>query len=273
MKNNIETTGERLIEETYITTHSGYVIYLFHKASYELALPYCKDKKVIDLGCGSGYGSTFITKVSKNYTGVDVSNEAVLYAQERYGNNNTTFMKISSSEPLPFSDNSFDTALSFQVIEHVKLPDSYLQEAKRILKPNGTLIIITPDKANRLLCIQQPWNRWHLVEYSLDELKALAGKQFKIAKATRMGAIPEIANVELNRCKKIKWVTLILTLKIYPTRVRVAFLNALHNIISLLPKKKKHLNIETPLYTSDGIKLGVPSKESINLVVICKKTN
>src|SRR3546814_14268249 len=101
---------------------------------------------------------------------MDVAGYAIAYAKSHYTNENLHFLKVQADSPLPYPAASFDVVLSFQVIEHVLDDDAYLREARRILKPGGTLVVITPDRKNRLLPGQKPWNRWHVREYGMSDL-------------------------------------------------------------------------------------------------------
>lgn len=119
MKINLEPTGERAIEDAYRGSLGAYTIYAMHGASYRFVQDLCADKCVLDLGCGSGYGSHRIAAVAREVQGVDVAADAVAYAQQKYRHPGLSFRQIIAGQPLPFADGYFDVVLSFQVIEHV----------------------------------------------------------------------------------------------------------------------------------------------------------
>lgn len=230
MTMELEPTGERVIEDAYRDSLGGYVIYLMHMASYRFARAHCVGKKVLDLGCGSGYGIASLADAAAETVGVDVSPEAVAFASERYRANNLTFQRIDPNAPLPFADQSFDTVLSFQVIEHVSDEAAYLREARRVLKPGGVMIIVTPDRTLRLLPMQKPWNRWHLREYSAASLERIVAPWLHIESSLRMGAPDEIARVETRRYRTAKWMLLPVTLPFVPEFIRRRALDAVHRI-------------------------------------------
>src|SRR5690606_4123973 len=71
------------------------------------------------------------------------------------------------------ADNSFDTVVSFQVIEHIKDDRLFLQEIHRVLRPGGIAMITTPNRSMSLTR-----NPWHVREYLPAELKGLVAGIF-----------------------------------------------------------------------------------------------
>ena len=266
MKTKLEPTGERMIEEAYHRTLGGYVIYLIHSASYEFAEKYCYGKRVLDLGCGSGYGASRIASVALDVHAVDVSPEAIAYSAEHYARDNVHFLTIEPDAPLPFADESFDVVLSFQVIEHVVDDRAYLREASRVLAKNGVLILITPDRKHRLFPHQKPWNRWHLREYGMTELCLLVSECFKIERALEMGMRQDIAPVELKRYQLLKWVTLPFTLPFLPEIIRQNGLNLLHKLRGQQNKSKTETF--TPSFGIEVVEFAEQANNSLNLVIV-----
>ena len=157
-----------------------YLIYLIHVATYEFARSLVADRRVLDFGCGTGYGTHRLSGASTSIVGVDVSEDAIRFAASRYQAPNLSFQSIAPIEtaPLPFQDGSFEIVLSFQVIEHVPDPGRYLAEVVRVLADGGVLVMATPDRSTRLLPDQRPWNRYHRVEYDRAGLARLLRTQF-----------------------------------------------------------------------------------------------
>lgn len=266
MRTKLEPTGERMIEEAYHHSLGGYVIYLLHSASYELAEKYCKGKRVLDLGCGSGYGASRIASYALSVQAVDVSAEAVAFSSEHYPRENLSFLTIEPDASLPFPDESFDVVLSFQVIEHVVDDSAYLKEAARVLTKNGVLILITPDRKHRLLPLQKPWNRWHIREYGMTELRSLVSERFKIDRALEMGMRSDVAQIELKRYRLLKWVTLPFTLPFISEKIRQYSLNWIH-------KMRGERNISsagalTPSFGTEVVELSEQANHSLNLVIV-----
>lgn len=205
-----EPTSERVTEEAYLSCAGDYLIYLFHLASYDFTLPYVGGKRVLDFGCGTGYGAHRIAPSCAAVVGVDVSAEAVAYARSRYSAPNLEFQALPPVEqaPLPFEDASFDVVLSFQVIEHVPSPPAYLSEVRRVLSEDGVFVIATPDRTTRLLARQRPWNRYHVYEWAPAEFDRLLLAHFGRVEAFGMGADAAVLGGELRRAARTKWITL-----------------------------------------------------------------
>jgi SAM-dependent methyltransferase len=231
-----DPTSERVSVDEYQAHEGDYLIYLFHLASYDFALPYADGRRVLDFGCGTGYGADRIAKSCTSITGVDVAADAISFARSRYVRDNLNFEQIApvDDKPLPFADGSFDVVLSFQVIEHVPDPDRYLAEARRVLTDDGVMIVATPERGTRLLPGQRPWNRYHLVEYAPDELSTMMRAHFARVELNAMSADRAIIGRELNRSRNLKWATLPFTFPGAPERLRQAGLGGLKTIKSRL---------------------------------------
>ncbi|MCD9086157.1 class I SAM-dependent methyltransferase [Stenotrophomonas sp. SY1] len=271
MKIELEPTGERVIEDAYMHTLGAYTIYSMHAASYRFAEEICGDKKVLDLGCGSGYGAMRLSQKAAEVYGVDISGEAIAYADENYQRDNLHFQKIEPDARLPFPDSSFDVVLSFQVIEHVSDEDGYLQEARRVLAPGGTLIVITPDRRNRLFPGQKPWNRWHLREYDMDTLANLIGRHLSITKRFRMGASWKIASVEINRYRRTKWLCLPATLPFLPDSIRIAALNLAHRVLAARNRPRNASEINEFCFDERDFIIDEEAENSLNLIITAQK--
>jgi len=228
MKTTLEPTGERLIEAAYVTDRASCAIYVMHAASYGFAESRVSGLRVLDLGCGSGYGAARLAAVAASVTAVDVADDAIAFARTAYPRPNLGFQVIAADQQLPFADHSFDAIVSFQVIEHVADDDAYLAEARRVLVPGGLLILATPDRKHRLFPGQRPWNRWHLREYSAGQLTALVSRHFEVVEALRMGARSDIARIEIDRYRWTRLFTLPVTFPGAPEPWRRWGLNALH---------------------------------------------
>jgi len=174
----LKFTGERVVEG-----NTPQRIWLDHTARYEFATNYVKDKKVLDIACGTGFGSKILQeKGAKCVFGVDFSKEAVGFASKKYVGNGLKFM-IGDIIEIAFPDNVFDVIVSFETIEHVKQNEKALSELRRALKPSGLLIISSPNRkltSPGKSISDSPDNVFHVVEYSCGEFVQVLLKYFDV---------------------------------------------------------------------------------------------
>ncbi|MFC4025368.1 class I SAM-dependent methyltransferase [Oceanobacillus longus] len=94
--------------------------------------------KILDIGCGDGYGSFKLCSAGYCVTGVDLSNEMIQLAQSRMRGENMSFKQGDVNE-LPFEDNYFDAIIAINVLEWVEDPLHALKELQRVVKNNGLI--------------------------------------------------------------------------------------------------------------------------------------
>lgn len=270
---NTEPTTERIIVENYQSDQESYLLYLMHVATYKYSLPYIDGKKVLDYGCGSGYGSSLISKSCSQIIGVDVSNEAISHANKHFNAPNLSYLQIKRAEdaPLPFPDASFDVVLSFQVIEHVENVPAYLREIERVLVPGGYILIATPDRSSRLFSFQKPWNMWHLREYSQEQFHRELSDYFLNVKVLQIGGERNILKIELNRTKKLKWILLPVTLPFIPEFARKSALRFIKLVnYSLFRRSRPSQDVNTG-FDESVFSISDHEQVSVDLLAIANK--
>ncbi|MEP1487164.1 MAG: class I SAM-dependent methyltransferase [Algibacter sp.] len=164
-------TGERL--ETFI--HSRDTIEHLHR--YAIVNDYIKGKAVLDIACGEGYGSNLMSENAKFVFGVDIDSHAVGEAQVKYKKANIEF-KVGSADNIPLDDDSIDVIVSFETIEHHNKHHEMMSEIKRVLKPEGIVIISTPDKLY-YSDLRNLKNEFHIKELYKQEFLTLVSSYFK----------------------------------------------------------------------------------------------
>ena len=143
-----------------------------HLARYAFAARLARGKRVLDAGCGAGYGSAELARTAHSVIGIDVAPEAVDSRAPHYPLPTCTSSRRSCTA-LPHGDASFDLVVAFEVIEH--LPDwrDFLLEVRRVLAPDGQFIVSTP---NKLYYTEsrgpQGANPFHVHEFDFDEFRA-----------------------------------------------------------------------------------------------------
>lgn len=159
-----EFTGERLIPgEVNVDLLNE------HMARYTFAARLARGKRVLDAGCGAGYGSAELAHTALSVAAIDLAPEAIAYARENYRSPNLHFA-VGSCASLPHPNGAFDLVAAFEVIEH--LPDwrDFLLEVRRVLAPGGQFLVSTP---NRLYYTEsrgeEGANPFHVHEFTFDE--------------------------------------------------------------------------------------------------------
>jgi 2-polyprenyl-3-methyl-5-hydroxy-6-metoxy-1,4-benzoquinol methylase len=102
-----------------------------------------RDKKVLDLGCGMGEFSRILHEMGAEVICVDLSDESVSYVKSL----GFEVVKADLNDPLPYGDRSFDLVVLLDVLEHIFNSKDLLMEINRILKPEGYLLLSTPNSA------------------------------------------------------------------------------------------------------------------------------
>lgn len=147
-------------------------------------------QRVLDVGCGTGYGSAMVASLAGEVVGIDISEEAVAWARSRLRLDNVEFLVMSATE-LDFPDRSFNAACSIQVIEHIEDVELHLSEVVRVLRPGGRFVVATP---NRLTYSPSGLhNTFHVREYDAGELHDLLASHFREVEITGLHAGLDLA--------------------------------------------------------------------------------
>jgi SAM-dependent methyltransferase len=155
---------ERIIPDE---TEPGVVA--LHLKRYAFAEPWCGGRDVLDVACGAGYGTAALAESARNVVGGDLDEGAIAYAARRYGRPNVRF-EVVDAQALPYGAASFDTVCSFETIEHLARPEALVREAARVLRPDGTWLVSTPQAAETT---HAPENPFHRVEFARDDFVRL----------------------------------------------------------------------------------------------------
>lgn len=144
---------------------------------YELAAGYIKKwMKVLDIACGDGYGTKVLAKHCREIYGADIDRNIIEYNRINNGSSNIKY-HVKDVTKLSYNDNEFDAVTSMETLEHVDT-QKYFEELYRVLKPDGILILSTPQN----IFGEVPTNSSHVREYSMAELVKLCEIYFTIEK-------------------------------------------------------------------------------------------
>ncbi len=135
-----EFTGERLIPGQVDVD-----LLNEHMARYTFAARLARGKRVLDAGCGAGYGTAELGLVAESVVGIDCAAEAVDFATGHYRTPTVRFEQ-GSCTALPHRAGCFDLVVAFEVIEHLEDWRGFLREVRRVLADSGQFIVSTPNK-------------------------------------------------------------------------------------------------------------------------------
>lgn len=149
-----------------------------HLHRYSSVLALSKDKIVLDIACGEGYGSGMLSKYAKQVFAVDINADLISHASATYTQKNISFLQ-GSAAAIPLPDQSVEIIVSFETIEHLAedIQTKFVAEAKRVLKEGGLMIVSTPDKKNYTERYGHQ-NEFHLKELYEEEFVALLKTSF-----------------------------------------------------------------------------------------------
>jgi SAM-dependent methyltransferase len=170
---SLEFTGER-----YVPGAEGLEsLYAEHMSRYMLAARFLGGGAVLDVGCGCGYGASYLaSRGGRDVLGVDICPEAVGFAESRYGRPGLAFT-VMDARALALAG-PFSVVTCFEVIEHVDDAPRVLAEISRVLADHGVLLVSTPDKATYVAGGPGGSNPFHAREYTRGEFEELLRPTF-----------------------------------------------------------------------------------------------
>ena len=176
----------------------GYMEYLQEKdfivATFKKRLDqienYLKGGKLLDVGCAYGFFLELAKKNGWQVQGTEISEAAYMYAKNK--------LKLpvlnKALEEAEFKNESYDVVTLFDVIEHLPSPNAAIKEIRRILKPNGLLVITTPDIGSlSAKLLGRNWEeikrvREHIYFFSRSTLKSMLElNNFKVLRTESAG--------------------------------------------------------------------------------------
>ncbi|RME30192.1 MAG: class I SAM-dependent methyltransferase, partial [Deltaproteobacteria bacterium] len=157
---------------------------LEHRARYLFAARLCSEKHVIDMGCGTGYGTAILASEAASVVGVDCSEEAIDFASNNYDLENVRFFTADlQDESLPsilqeVRPGGFQVVACFELIEHLEKPARLLQNMKSVMSPDGIVLISTPNISNPSRFVDGD-NPFHVTEYDFERFHGILERYFR----------------------------------------------------------------------------------------------
>lgn len=163
---------------------------LMQRSKYLFARKFCHDKRVVDLGCGSGFGTDILGEVANVAVGIDSDQE--ILSEAKSSRRFAYFYRYDLSKPVDYLANDYDVVTSMDVVEHLQTPTPLLENAAAALRPGGLFILATPNVAKT-----HGTNPFHIHEYSYTELRSLLLCYF--------GTVIILGQQKNDRSKWVKW--------------------------------------------------------------------
>lgn len=158
---SLPLTGERTVPNL---THENYWLRR-HEIGYRAAAALCRDARVLNAGCGEGYGAATIEAAgARQVVVLDYDAFTAAHARRAYSLPTVRGNLVA----LPFTDGAFDVVVSLQTIEHLWDQARFVAECVRVLRPGGRLVLTTPNRRTF-----PPGNLFHHRELDATDLTAL----------------------------------------------------------------------------------------------------
>jgi SAM-dependent methyltransferase len=187
----VQLTGERTVPGIW---HENYW-FQRHLAAYLAALNLTRGRRVLEAGCGEGYGAALIRDDDAEVVAIDLDADAAQHVSQEYRLPSVRGNLVH----LPFADASFDTVVSLQTVEHLWDQPALVAECARVLVPHGLLLLSTPNR----LTFSPDWvpgtpplNPFHARELDARELLGLTADWFDAVELLAVRHGPRIVAYE-----------------------------------------------------------------------------
>lgn len=177
----MDFSGERLTSAI-----SGEVA-IEHYHRYFLARDFCAGVDVLDIAAGEGYGSAILAQVARSVVGVEIDPAVVVAANAEFVRPNLRYIQ-GDARAIPLPDGSIDVAVSFETFEHFGEHELFLAELRRVLRPNGLVIISTPDR-DIYSGPGIPPNPFHVREVNRPEFETALSAHFRHVRIGRQRSL------------------------------------------------------------------------------------
>ena len=175
MSNGLERISlDRILEHPLVTIRE-------HLIRYTLALQSIKDKDVLDIACGTGYGMYLMSFWAESVSGYDKDEKIVKGIKRDFQMKCAAFLEVRDLEKVDSLENvlvqKFDVITCFETLEHLENPENLLSLIEIYLKPNGIFYFSIPNRKDLI-----DKSKWHKSVFNKGELVKLMDQHFKKAK-------------------------------------------------------------------------------------------
>jgi SAM-dependent methyltransferase len=247
-------TGERL--------HEGDALFSVdlarHRAAYDFARARIGAGRVLDLGCGTGYGTVRLLGAGATVIGID------RIAPDPVNRGGALFAR-ADLRGLPLREHSFELVTSFQVIEHLTDPGPYLDAIAGLLTPDGLAILTTPN-----VLLSDGVNPYHVHEYRGQELAECLGRHFDEVELLGVGMSDPVRSYMQARSRRIRRI-----MRLDPLRLRDrlprALLLRLFAAFAVLVRRRTSAGEGTPEVGPADFPIEPARDDAIDWLALCRR--
>lgn|SRR5487761_1906055 len=147
------------------------------RTRYAWAAGQAAGKDVAEIACGAGLGLGWLARMARSVEAGDLNGANCRIAEETYAGRGKIRVRAMDALDLPFADASLDLVLLFEAIYYLPDAEAFFDEARRVLRPGGVLLLAT---VNREWSGFHP-SPFHTRYFSADELaQALTEKRYTV---------------------------------------------------------------------------------------------
>lgn len=213
---------------------------------------------MLDLGCGSGYGTASLARSHPRVVGLD------RIRPDRASREGAGRFVRARLEGIPFAGRSFGLIVSFQVIEHLEDPTLYLDAIAGLLAADGVALITTP---NRLMSDRV--NPFHVHEYQAEELAACLRRRFRSVELHGIGASEPVRRYLELRSQRIRRIMRLDPMHLRD-RVPRRMVEWLFARFALLVRRQTHASDGSPDATWRDFPVGPADARCLDLLAVCR---
>lgn len=166
-----------------------------HEAAYAWLAAFALGARVVDAGCGEGYGAALLRRAGASLAiGLDYLPDVCVHVRVRYGSDVAAVR--GDLQRMPFAAGAVEVVANLQVLEHLHDQPGFLAECARVLRPAGTLLLTTPNRLTFSPGRDTPLNPFHTRELSAAELRSLATRDFEVTRLRGLSHGPRLQRWE-----------------------------------------------------------------------------
>jgi SAM-dependent methyltransferase len=232
-------------------------------AAYRYAATLASSSRVVDAGCGEGFGTQLLADVATSVAGLDYSAAAIALCRQTWHKPNLSFRHADLTRPFAITE-TFDLVINFQVLEHLRDDLAFVQNLRTLLAPGGRLLLTTP---NRLKSFSE--NPYHLREYTAPELRHLLERVFPHVTLLGMHGNATVTAFDRGRERAVKRI-----LRLDPFGLRKLLPRPLVTFafakLAVLVRRRARSGTQQPAITPDDFFVSADNlDDALDLVALC----